>query len=294
MSNITNIAPDTIGWGETINNNFSNLNNDLVSLQNKVLRLQNLSGGMGLYYVDPYYGSEIDGDGKVNGVLINEVYNELLDGTMFVAIEDHASTPTLSLEYKKHDIIVKTSVLRDGVRTNSLIKLPQSMGGFYKLVNYASNASNKPVAQYTRVSSISDTAETDMDAPVLYMRPVSVNNNRITFKLESYNPNNAQQVTTYNGSTWTISYPQMTEESWTVQINSSTEEVDTGIRQADYNCVDVTFTSPEWPTSNFLMSYQIGLSNSNTWKVLLPDAERLTPGLQYIMTVRFANRMTVA
>lgn len=288
-------AAGTSGWGESVNSNFTKIDTEYGVLKNQINKFDMRAGTMGMYYQDPQYDGVLYplsstqfklklANGTAGPTLTDALLETLLDGTYFIIDLDQTTYQSVTYNniiFKDGDIAVKLSSVVNGNRTHTLNKLPQTIGGFYKLTAY--EGTNYPKAKYQAIDAAKKNETVNLTtSPVLVATPTSVNHNHITFLYQSIDSSGIKRT---HGTAATIAYPQIITKAYTADINGGDEIIQTDINSNDYTITQVTFTIDNNPA---FLSYKIIEGYSYDIDVT-EGAKRLPSGVTATMYVHYAD-----
>ena len=274
--NLIKPAPNTINWGAALNTNFDTLDSRFAGLVNQVAALRTQMGQLGLYYNDSQYDQYLtvvaiyssklklyeaktayitlaDASGQTITLYDNVKgfmnLGKLVDYSMFLIkiIQENGTMLTnvsvswAGILWSNDDVAVKLTKYNATTQQNQteLVKMPQSVGGYYQPVNYTLQY-GLPVLQYQRKNALD--AAPEYAGPALFVLPASVSGNTITFKYAQHKPGSSLYEFIPNASIAAqLSYPQVTTEAITILTTAFTPLIPTGISVNDYIVTNVQF-----------------------------------------------------
>lgn len=290
-------APNSTQWGTSINTNFEDIDTAYGTLYNQLSSLRLQLGQMGLYYADPQYSGALQfttsGDAVDSAFITKQadpstpIYlyqgssytdklNSIVDYTMFVVtLPDNKQSSQFTMggeRWGHNDIAVKMTRFDSTTQRNitALYKMAQSIGGYYRPVQYSWDASRSmPVLTYNRENAVQSSDQ--HIAPTLYIKPETVVDNRISF---SYYTHSATGIEKWLGDAITLSYPQITTEAITSTFTrgsaAGTYVYPTNISTRDYIIIDVFFIYKNQPIILDYTMTELGTYTLNIDISLLP------------------------
>jgi hypothetical protein len=279
-------APNSTQWGTSINVNFENIDTAYGTLYNQLSSLRLQLGQMGLYYADPQYSGALQfttaGDAVTSAFITKQadpstpIYlyqnssytdklNSIVDYTMFVVtLPDNKQSSQFTMggeRWGHNDIAVKMTRFDSTTQRNitSLYKMAQSIGGYYRPVRYIWDAvSATPSLEYARENAVQSSNR--HISPALYVKPMSVENNRISFSYCTRNDDGDEEEL---GPALTLSYPQITTKAVSAEFkrtnSNNTYTYSTGISSANYLLTDVRFFYKNKP---IILDYTVSSLNA--------------------------------
>lgn len=316
-------APNSTCWGADINQNFTDIDNSYAALSNQVAALRSQLGQVGIYYSDPKYTGqlvlvyggeasdgtrpvtkaytqELNSDGSAGDQVTlydgtNYLLNNIIDFTMLVI-----TIPTVAHQgyqfsmggslWSHGDIAVKITTYDVSESRNviSLRKMSQTIGGYYRPDHYKAS-SGLPRTLYRRENAVQSTVE--YLGPSLYVKPVSVQGNQITF---DYCTTTTSGNETSLGKACTLTYPQIITKSYTTTytqgtVNYGNQIITTGISTSDYVVLDVAFFTEDEEKRIFADYYVRTEPINNTYYINLVTIY-FSPNTKIIIRVSYADR----
>lgn len=287
-------APNSTQWGTSINTNFEDIDTAYGALYNQLSSLRLQLGQTGLYYTDPQYTGLLQFNTSGNSVykayittkaspttpivvFENNKYTDLLtdiiDYTMFVVtlpVAQQSLQFVMGNEQWGHgDIAIKMTRFDSATQKNvtSLYKMAQSIGGYYRPMRYIwDTVSATPSLEYARENAVQ--SSNIHISPALYVKPMSVEDNRISFSYCTRNDDGDEEEL---GPALTLSYPQITTQAVSADFkrtnSNNTYTYSTGISSANYLLTDVRFFYKNKP---IILDYTV--SSLNAYVLLIDIA----------------------
>lgn len=313
--NLIQPAPNSTNWGQALNQNFETLDSRFAGLNNQIMALRSQMGQLGLYYNDPQYKEHIFMEvlqQSNQSWIVTRVYIELAASNTQIVLYDNGQLSNLNqlidysmflvkfnndevreakwrdLSWHPDDIAVKLTRYDALERRNivDIVRMLQSVGGYYRPSEYTLDDNNYPALQYNRINAL-ETTEL-YAGPALCLVPKSVEHNTVSFEYGQIVPGSGYQTLKEDAGV-SITYPQIITKAISHNVSSnSVPRIDTQITISDYLITGVEFTIggqrviAEYTVSTLNGKYLVD-AHSNNW----PADQTIT------ITINYASKRAV-
>jgi hypothetical protein len=280
------------------------------------MALRSQMGQLGLYYSDPQYKEHIfmEVQQSDKNWIVIRVYIELaVDNTKVILYEDgQVSKSNLNrlidysmflvkfnndevreakwrdLSWHPDDIAVKLTRYDalDRINIVDIVRMLQSVGGYYRPSEYTLYDNTYPALQYNRINALESTEL--YAGPALCLVPKSVEHNTVSFEYGQIVPGSGYQTLKEDAGV-SITYPQIITKAISHNVSSnSVPRIDTQIAISDYLITGVEFTIggqrviAEYTVSTLNDKYLVD-ARSNNW----PADQTIT------ITINYASKRVV-